>query len=127
MTGQELSYDTHAVLEFGTYIQCHKEHTNYVEDCIMGVICLAPTEGDLWLMSLLSGSQEMCNCWTKLPIPQEAITHVSQIGCLQGRPSTITYTNRFGPEIADTLAKLRKMTLPPQVPHTIWMVTPSFR
>ena len=28
MTGQELEWDKHAVLEFGSYVQCHEEHSN---------------------------------------------------------------------------------------------------
>ena len=43
LTGQELSFDKHAVLEFGSYVQTHEEHSNGMEPRTMGAICLGPT------------------------------------------------------------------------------------
>ena len=53
--------------------------------------------------SLMSGSRIVCHCWTALPMPQEVILCVSQIGHAQGTPSHITYVNRGGNEISDHL------------------------
>ena len=43
LTGRELSFDKHAVLEFGSYIQTHEEHSNGMEPRTMGALCLGPT------------------------------------------------------------------------------------
>jgi hypothetical protein len=58
MTGQQLSYNTHAVIEFGSYVQTHEEHSNNMDQRTMGCICLGPTgnqQGRHWFMSLASG------------------------------------------------------------------------
>ena len=93
--------DKHAVLEFRSYVQTHEEHSNR-----MGAICLGPTgnaQGGHWFFSLTSGCCVICHCWTALPMPQEVILHVTQIGHAQGMPSHITYANRWGDEITDCL------------------------
>ena len=51
----------------------------------------------------MSGSRIVCHCWTALPMPQEVILCMSQIGHAQGTPSHITYVNRGGNEISDHL------------------------
>ena len=72
----------------------------------MGAICLGPTgnaQGGHWFFSLTSGSRIVHRCWTALPMPQEVILRISQIGRAQGMPSHITYANRRGDEISDHL------------------------
>ena len=72
----------------------------------MGVICLGPTgnaQGGHWFFSLMSGCHIVHHCWTALPMPQEVILCVSQIGRAQGMPSRITYANRQGNEISNRL------------------------
>ena len=106
LTGWELSFDKHAVLEFGSYIQTHEEHSNVMEPRTMGAIYLGPmgkAQGGHWFFSLTSGCHVVHHCWTALPMPQEVILCVSQIGCAQGMPSRITYANRRGDEISNCL------------------------
>ena len=70
----------------------------------MGAVCLGPTgnaQGGHWFFSLSSGCRVVHHCWTALPMPQQAILHVSQIGHAQGMPSRITYVNRQGDEKSD--------------------------
>jgi hypothetical protein len=60
MTGQHLSFAKHAVIEFGAYVQTHKEHTNEMGQHTMGCICLGPPgnrQGAHWFMSLSSGER----------------------------------------------------------------------
>jgi hypothetical protein len=60
MTGQQLSFAKHAVIEFGAYVQTHEEHTNDMDQRTMGCICLGPTgnrQGAHWFMSLSSGER----------------------------------------------------------------------
>ena len=106
LTGWELSFDKHAVLEFGSYIQTHEEHSNGMEPQTMGAICLGPmgnAQGGHWFFSLTSGCHVVHHCWTALPMPQEVILCMSQIGCAQGMSSRVTYANRWGDEISDHL------------------------
>ena len=107
LTGQELDATKHAVLEFGSYVQTHEEHSNNMDHRTMGCICLGPTgnqQGGHWFMSLASGERVVRYRWTELPIPREVIDRVSSIGRRQGMPSTLTYANRHGDEIGDTIA-----------------------
>jgi hypothetical protein len=106
MTGQQLSYEKHGVIKFRSYVQMHEEHSNNMGQHTMGCICLGPTgnqQGGHWFMLLASGEQVSRHCWTELPMPREAINHVSMIGCHQGMPDMITYANRQGCEIGDTV------------------------
>ena len=106
MTGRELEWDKHAVLEFGSYVQCHEEHSNEMIPRTMGAVCLGPTgnnQGGHWFMSLTSGAWISRHCWTELPMPREAIDRVTAIGRSQHMPDTVTYSNRHGTEIEDTL------------------------
>ena len=75
----------------------------------LGAICLGPTgnrQGGHWFMSLSSGARITRHRWTTLPMPQEAIERVNQIGLNQGMPSTITYADRQGQEIQDALPEV---------------------
>ena len=106
LTGWELSFDKHAVLEFGSYVQTHEEHSNRMEPRTMGANCLGPTGNALgghWFFSLTSGCRIVRHHWTALPMSQEVILRVSQIGHTQGKPSRITYANRWGNEISNRL------------------------
>jgi hypothetical protein len=96
MIRQQLLFKRHAVIEFGAYVQTHKEHSNDMQQRTMGCICLGPTgnsQGAHWFMSLTLGECLAHYCWTELPMPQEAIDCVSAIGQHQRMPPTITYAN----------------------------------
>ena len=43
MTGHEVSCSHHAVIEFGSYVQTHEEHSNDMQQHTLGAICLGPT------------------------------------------------------------------------------------
>ena len=109
LTGYELTFDKHAILEFGSYVQTHEEHTNDMSHHTLGAVCLGPTgnrQGGHWFMSLSSGGRITRHRWTTLPMPQEAIEQVNQIGLNQGMPSTITYADRQGQELQDALHEI---------------------
>ena len=94
------------MLEFGSYVQTHEEHSNGKEPQTMGAICLGPTgnaQGGHWFLSLTSGSRIVHHRWTSLPMPQEVVHRITRIGRAQGMPSRITYANRCGDEISDSL------------------------
>jgi hypothetical protein len=109
MTGQYLSFAKHAVIEFGAYVQTHEEPTNNMGQRTMGCICLGPTgncQGAHWFMSLSLGECVVRYRWTELPMPRAVIDWVSAIGRWQHMPSTITYADRHGNEIGDTINEL---------------------
>ena len=96
LTGWELSFDKLTVLEFRSYFQTHEEHSNGMEPRTMGAICLGPmgnSQGGHWFVSLTSGSRIIHHCWTLIPMPQEVVHRITQIGRAQGMPSCITYAN----------------------------------
>ena len=106
ITGCELNADTHAVIEFGSYVQTHEEHTNNMNDRTLAGICLGPTgndQGGHWFLSLTSGSRVMGYKWTELPMPNMVIDRVTQMGQNQNMPPTITYANRMGDEVRDRI------------------------
>ena len=72
----------------------------------MGAICLGHmgnSQGGHWFVSLTSGSRIIHHCWTLIPMPQEVVHRITQIGHAQGMPSRITYANRRSNEISDHL------------------------
>ncbi|KAG7374846.1 reverse transcriptase RNA-dependent DNA polymerase [Nitzschia inconspicua] len=107
LVGRELTYDKHVRLEFGSYVQTHEDHTNDMRQRTLGAICLGPTgnsQGGHYFMSLTSGERIIRHRWTPLPMPEEAIARVSQIGRRQGMPSTLAFSNRHGAEIMDQVS-----------------------
>eukprot|EP00957_Ditylum_brightwellii_P144273 10991831-Ditylum_brightwellii.AAC.1 len=54
-------------------------------------------------MALNSGAKITRRVWTELPMPARVITRINNIGCSQRVASTITYANRRGKEIVDTI------------------------
>ena len=106
MTGQHLLASKHAVIPFGAYVQTHEQHTNDMQQRTLSCVCLGPTgnaQGGHWFMSLTSGEKIIRYRWTELPMPNEAIARVNSIGRRQNMPSTMTYANRQGAEILDTV------------------------
>ena len=106
MSGRELSYDLHARVEFGQYVQTHKQHDNSMSPRTMGAICLGPTgnnQGSHWFMSLTSGAKIIRNKWTELPTPTDVVHRVNQMGKKQGMPPSVAYDHRSEAELSDPL------------------------
>ena len=106
LTGRELTYDKHANIEFGTYVQTHEEHDNSMGPRTLGAICLGPTgnaQGSHWFLSLTSGFRTTRRVWTELPLPTNVKDRIDQMGRDQNMPTTLTYANRKGEEIIETI------------------------
>eukprot|EP00957_Ditylum_brightwellii_P093362 7109231-Ditylum_brightwellii.AAC.1 len=54
-------------------------------------------------MDLNSGAKIIRQLWTELPMPTRVITRINSIRRNQQMPSTITYANRRGDEIVNTI------------------------
>ena len=70
ITGQELTYKKHVVMEFG-HVQTHEEHTKDMNQCTMGVICLGPTGnllGGHWFTFLTLGVHGVRHQCTEIPM-----------------------------------------------------------
>jgi hypothetical protein len=70
----------------------------------VGAICLGPTgneQGGHYFMSLLTGRRLTQNRWTELPMLNDAIAHVGELGRCQGMPKSLTFADRYGHEIRD--------------------------
>jgi hypothetical protein len=106
MTGQHVLASKHAVIPFGAYVQTHEQHTNDLGQRTLSCICLGPTgnvQGGHWFMSLTSGEKLIRYRWTELPMPREAITRINHIGKQQKMPTMLTYSNRYGTELPETV------------------------
>jgi hypothetical protein len=106
MMGQQVIASKHAVLPFGANVQTHKQHSNDMGQCTLSCIFLGPTgnmQGGHWFMSLTSGERLIRYQWTELPMPNEAITCINNIGKRQGIPTLLTYANRYRAKLPETL------------------------
>jgi hypothetical protein len=106
LTGKHIDYHKHVRLEFGAYAQTHEQHTNDMEARTTGAICLGPSgndQGGHYFMSLTTGRRLHRHRWTALPLPDDARNRVSHLGRQQNMPSSLTFADRFGTLIPDTL------------------------
>jgi hypothetical protein len=117
MTGIQFDYyQKHCQLQFGSYVQAHQEPspTNTQEAQTVGAICLGPTgniQGSYKFLNLRTGKRITRRSWTLLPMPQEVIDCVNQLGRTDGQPKLLTFYDRKGhlvgksqtPQVPDTL------------------------
>ena len=104
LTGKHLYYQKHVHLKFGAYIQTHEEHTNDMMPCTIRAICLSPSgneQGGHYFLSLMTGCCLLHDCWTELPMPQDAITCVGNLGHAQGMPKSLTFADHYGFKLVD--------------------------
>jgi hypothetical protein len=96
LTGKHLDYNKHIWLKFGSYIQTHEEHTNNMQLQTIGAVSLGPSpgnqQGEHYFMSLATGCHLICNQWTELPMPNNAIAKVNQLGHQQNMPKTLSHS-----------------------------------
>ena len=87
----------------------NEEHDNSMTNRTVGAICLGLTgseRGTHWFMCVASGARITRSRWTPLPMPKEVIQCISEIGRLQGAPTTLTFGDRHAREIEDNLTDL---------------------
>jgi hypothetical protein len=58
-------------------------------------------QGGYYFMSLSMGRRFLQNRWMELPMPNDAIAHVGELGHQQGMPKTLTFADQHGHEIHD--------------------------
>jgi hypothetical protein len=103
VVGQQIDYNYHCQLEFGTYVQTHEEYDNSMLSRTTGAIALRPTansQGGYYFMSLTTGRLLNRYNWHVLPMPQDVIDRVHVLARRQMSHQGLLFTNRLG-EILD--------------------------
>jgi hypothetical protein len=97
VTGQTVDYGKHCRLEFGSYVQTHEQHDNTMAPRTTGAVALQPTgnaQGGYYFMSLTTGRRILRNRWTLLPMPQDVVDRITQMGLQQHLDEGIEFQNR---------------------------------
>jgi hypothetical protein len=97
VTRQGIDYDKHCRLEFGSYVQTHEQHDNSMAPRTTGAIALRPTgnaQGGYYFMSLTTGRRISRNRWTPLPMPQDVINRIIELGQQQHMAEGIEFYDR---------------------------------
>ena len=108
ITGMTLDAKKHCQLPFGTYVQAHvsAHPTNTPAERTVGAICLGPKgnlSGTYKFMSLRTGKIITPISWTKLPMSQEVIDRVNEMGAADGQPELLTFSDGRGNNFGDFL------------------------
>jgi hypothetical protein len=79
VAGMEVDYAKYCKLEFGQYVQTHKESDNSMNERTTGALALRPTgnqQGGYNIFSLTSSRRLNRSAWTPLPMPNDIIDRV---------------------------------------------------
>jgi hypothetical protein len=104
VTGQSIDYAKHCRLEFGSYVQTHEQHDNSMAPRTTGAVALRPTgnaQGGYYFMSLTTGRRISRNQWTALPMPQDVINRIVELGEQQYADAGIEFLDRDRRDIGD--------------------------
>jgi hypothetical protein len=104
VTGQTVDYNKHCRLEFGSYVQTHEQHDNLMAPRTTGAVTLRPTgnaQGGYYFMSLTTGRRISRNRWTALPMPQDVINRITQMGQQQHADEGIEFQDRDRRDVGD--------------------------
>jgi len=101
ITGVQLDHNKHCKLEFGEYVQVHEENnpTNSMQPRATGAIALGSTynlQTGYKFMSLNTGRVLHRCAFTPIPLTQDVVTRVEDLGRREGRPTKITFQDRNG-------------------------------
>jgi hypothetical protein len=99
IAGLKVNYTKHCRLEFGTYVQIHKEHDNSMATRTSGAIALRPTgndQGGYFFFSLTTGRRLNRNRWTSLPMPTDVIERIHNMARRGHAPRGILFADRAG-------------------------------
>jgi hypothetical protein len=107
MTGVAFDYNKHFQLPFGSYVQVHKDNnpTSSMAARTLGAICLGPTgniQGSYKFLNLRTGKRITRRRWNSLPMPQQVIDRVNELGKADGLPELLTFYDRKGRLIGDS-------------------------
>ena len=74
----KLNFNARGKVEFGEYVQTHKDQGNKMQSRTVGVIATRPSndEGGYYFVSLSTGKRIICRSWTRMSMPTEVIAQV---------------------------------------------------
>ena len=101
ITGLEIDYLKHCMLEYGQYVQVHEEHDNSMVPRTTGAIALRPmgnAQGGYYFYSLLSGRVLKRQHYTPLPMPADVVTRVH---AMAKKHSGLEFTDKNGDPYED--------------------------
>jgi len=101
MGARKLDFNIDCKCEFGQYVQTHEyeEPRNSLADRTLGAICLGPTgnrQGTYKFMSLRTGKLIKCGAWTEVPMTDEVIRRVIEIGEAEKAMHGLKFNNHRG-------------------------------
>jgi len=104
VTGKHIDYHKHVHMEFGLYVQTHKEHSKNMEPRTIGSICLGPSgneQGWHYFLSLMTRRCLLRHWWSTLPMPTDVIEHMNAMARAQGIPRCLAFVDWYGMHISD--------------------------
>jgi hypothetical protein len=107
ITSITFDYNKHCRAQFGSYVQTHEEPptTSTMQACTLGAICLGSTgnfQGSYKFLNIRTGQCITRRKWTDLPMPQEVIDRVNELGKANGQPELLTFYDHKGRLIGET-------------------------
>jgi hypothetical protein len=107
MTGIQFDYNKHCKATIWQLRASHEEPspTNTQAARTVGAICLGPTgnsQGSYKFLNLRTGKRITRISWTSLPMPQEVIDRVNQLGKAEGQPELLTFYDGKGHLIGES-------------------------
>ena len=106
LTGIVPDFNKHYKLNFGSYVQTHEENAprNSMATRTIGAITLGPDnsqQGGYWFMSLNTGKKIHRRNWTPLPMSDEVVSRVEQLGKKDGQPNLLVFTDKHGENLLE--------------------------
>ena len=95
MAGLAVSYKRHCRIEFGEYVQTHKDPDNTLQTrtiCAIAICLTCNYQGRYFFISLVTAWKLNRDHWTPLPVPQDVIDCIHCLACCN--PCVMSICNR---------------------------------
>jgi hypothetical protein len=106
----KLDFNAHCKVEFGDYVQTHKEHDNTMAARTVGAIATRPTgnaQGGYYFIRLDTGRRINRPNWTPLPMPDLVIDQVHRSAHRASANPTLTFTNTRNEDLDELYAYIQ--------------------
>ena len=98
MTGKSVDFQLHCKQPFGSYVQTHEENSprNSQQARTLGAITLGlnnSSQAGYYFMNLNTGKRIHRRSWTPVPMPDEVIKRIEQLGKKDNQPNLLVFTD----------------------------------